>query len=266
MAGTFSSKNGSGSSSDCVGCVAGTYASSTGATVCTECEDGKYADTSNTVNCEQCGITPICNPSEYLIDCSTTAAARCSRCNDLDKPSDSSWLWSGSSQYSCVWGCDQGFFRSELNLCEACKTTSSCAYNQYVTNCNATSDGVCFNCFNKPLFSYYTAVSNLVGQSFCAWSCNDGYRKNSIFSTCEACAEGTYAVNSPGACIPCQTGKYASATSASVCLDCSSGTYNPSLGASACKICSLCPDNGYYKSDCGKTSPGECEQCTNNIK
>jgi hypothetical protein len=252
---------------DCIVCPPGTYSSHAGVSQCTRCESGKYIDTSNKTSCLQCNVNPVCNPSEYLLNCSSTSIAQCSKCDDEDKPLFSSWIWPdpGSFEFSCMWGCDVGFFRTTENVCQPCKTQSFCDNNQYITTCNSTVDGVCLNCPNNPPNSYYDVVSELVDVNDCSWKCNNGFIKNSDALTCVGCTPGTYAVDSPDACSPCSEGKYAPAEAASVCSDCTVNTYTPTFGASSCLQCPICTDAGYYVKGCAGTSSGVCSTCTNSI-
>jgi hypothetical protein len=263
---------GSFDATNCIACLPGTYASSEGALACLTCEIGKYASAANSLLCEQCSETPLCIPGEYLVECNATNKPECLQCNQADKPSNSHWTWSGTLTQTgsvhdsvCSWNCNQGYFRSNSNACQGCKTPSSCAIGEYVTNCNSTFDGVCLSCYNKPVNSIYTGASELYEISDCSWRCDNGYRKTKTSMICEACAPGTYAVDSPDECIPCQAGTFSSESSASVCLDCSFTTYTTGTGASACLPCLPCSDNGFYRNNCKGGSAGVCFKCVNTI-
>ena len=300
VAGKYSTYTGATAASRCTSCTSGTYSQSTGASICTQCIKGTYTTATNTISCTQCGADPICSPNEFLRACSPTSKAECSRCNDAEKPADSFWVWSETVQNSCIWACDQGFFKSKNSTCQPCKTPDSCEFNQYTTACNSTADGLCLNCFNKPPNAVYTAASKFYAVSDCSWSCNDGYRKNAVESTCEPCPAGTYAINSPSTCSACPIGTYSSYTTASMCLECAigtyssdvgttsctmciagtyssstsssvcsmcdSGTYSTSIGSSTCTKCTACTQDGHYTVGCSKTSSGTCTKCSNSPK
>lgn len=131
----------------------------------------------------------------------------------------------------------------------------------------------------------------------CFWKCNSGrfWLVNATNSSgflegygrgaCELCRAGTYsdfALTPPsldeGACFPCATGKFSTATglmSASQCQDCPAGSYANSLvGATACDLCpagsygtsggqsacALC-SAGTYSNRTGASASSTCTAC-----
>jgi hypothetical protein len=257
----------SSNSSNCIACLPGKYTSSEGVTVCSACTNGKYASAYGSVNCSSCGTPPVCqNAPGYIQNCSTSSAALCIYCNDADKPLYSSWMKSNTIQYSCIWSCDNYYFKLNSSTCKACKSLSSCAYNQYVTSCNSTADGKCLNCNNKPLNSFYTSVSSLFDISDCGWNCNAGFSLNQATYRCDACLAGKYSTGNFTTCTACPPGSYSMNISSSVCSICTPNTYTPTAEATSCTRCPICVNDGYYATGCAGTSPGKCQTCTNVIK
>jgi len=243
-AGSRGAAIGSSSASNCIPCLAGTYSSTQGSIICTNCTKGSNYSSSSATACTTCSPNPVCTSPEFIQSCTTTSNSMCAACNDLNLPQHAQWM--DNIVDDCVWACDrtsQGYFKVS-NTCQACKIPSSCVTGNYVTTCNATADGVCNPCNNKPLNSFYTSASVSYDQSGCEWSCNGGFSKGA--STCDSCGMGTYSLQGDNLCSSCTNGKY-----------------TPTIGATSCTPCPLCTVTGDFRSGCSGTSPGTCDKCIN---
>ncbi len=239
-------------SSSCISCLPGTYSPTAGLTVCIACPVGKYTNTSKSINCQQC-ITPTCSIDQYVQNCSKEMDSKCISCNTTFKPLYSAWTDSGSSKYTCTWKCILNYFKLNSTACQKCKTQLSCAYNQYVTTCNSTADGLCLNCSNKPSNSLYTGVSQVYDVSGCIWSCNNGYY-NAGTLTCNSCQAGQYAVDNSSTCTACQLGSFSPDSGSSICTICPTGSFSSALGSTVCTECLA----GLYSPTPGSI---ECTSC-----
>lgn len=300
-AGSRGAAIGSSSASNCIPCLAGTYSSTQGSIICTNCTKGSNYSLSSATACTTCSPTPPCVSPTFIQSCTTTSNTMCAECNSENLPQNAQWM--DNIVDDCVWACDRtspGYFKVS-NTCQACKIPSSCVTGNYVTTCNATADGVCNPCNNKPLNSFYTSASISYDQSGCEWSCNGGFSKGA--STCDACGMGTYSLQGddlcsicpagkytpsagysvcsvcqPGtfsptpsvfsivgavSCTNCTAGTYSHTESAAACLPCSSTSYTPTIGATSCTPCPLCTVTGDFRSGCSGTSPGTCDKCIN---
>lgn len=251
-AGKYSITVGASLASNCTSCTAGTY-SLGGATDCTLCASGTYISTPNATSCIQC-IAPLClNAPHYVQNCTAKSASVCVYCNDADRPLHSSLSSSNAVENICIWECDPFYFKFDNSTCLACKSQTSCAYNQYVTTCNTTNDGLCQNCSNKPLNSFYNGFSQLYDTNECSWGCNNGYRKDVTTLTCEVCTAGT----DISVCTTCSAGKYANTSGLYECIPCLNGTYSTAVGATDMSVCASC-SVGTYAAMAGSTVCAVC--------
>jgi hypothetical protein len=257
-AGSYGVAAGAATVASCSACPAGSYTSTQGASACGNCPSGNYTATNNSTACSACSPITVCAQGQYIQGCTASTDTVCTQCVDANLPAFSYWL---ANQNSCVWACNRVplYFKSG-SVCQVCNTPSSCAIGKYITTCNTTANGVCTPCNNKPLNAYYTSNSPNYDSSACAWSCNNG---SSQGASCDLCAEGKYAVNSPPSCLTCIPGS-SSLIGSSVCTTCDKGFYTPIIGG-VCAPCPVCAVAGNYRMGCNGTMPGICDKCTNTI-
>ena len=186
----------------------------------------------------------------------------------------------------CTWRCQQGYYRIDYpySMCLQCdrdlfllNARGECSdVSKYYVPCikdsiiEATKDGTCEYCYNKPLNSRYTYSGTVWNVSSCKWACDAGYYKTG--DLCLPCSNGSYSnlfensILSNGfnsGCILCDPGKYITFDIViqtqeffgfTTCLNCVSGKISENYGSSTCYSCQA----GWFSPYSGKT---RCEWC-----
>jgi len=145
------------------------------------CRQGFWKDGSDL--CSACSLLQ-CSAGQYRSPCGVDQDGRCGECNGNVKPANSSFVFSADvlDKGSCVWECDEGFFRdvSGSGQCISCSLISCPVGSQ--PDCPAATSGSpsCADCPSIPDNSGFTGG--------CDWACNVGYATplSSSTSTCVA--------------------------------------------------------------------------------
>lgn len=172
---------------------------------------------------------------------------------------------------TCTWRCKQGYYRDEYPVGSGYFSCSTCDRDWFKLDANnrckspwyyyvpcikdsvieATKDGECVLCFNKPAKSTYISAGTVWNVSNCEWICDAGYYRVGDF--CTPCSNGSYSYipiswlyNS--GCILCEPGKYITNDlmfktqtmfGLSACIGCEQGTINTISGSSTCQACGV---------------------------
>lgn len=199
-----------GSTTECVQCAAGTYASEAGSSSCTMCAAGKFnaaLGQSSAFACKNC-LSGTYNALEGQAAC--------------DQP----WSTCGKGEYlkfaqptdvfthsgTCT-SCPAGKFQDESEISspdKVCKDVSEvyckCDAGEYLAGHTTEFGGKCTSC---PAGKYKAVEAD---------------PNNWTKLECDDCPTGTF-------------GAQAKQVSASTCQNCKAGTYNPFVGQSMCKDC-----------------------------
>jgi hypothetical protein len=235
------SSGGSGNSTYCQSCLAGTtYSSSDGASTCTSCSScpaGRFASsicniTTNTI-CDECPL------NTYKSDASFTAPS-CTPC-----PVGSYTTSTGQTRCICV----PGYYESMSGLlnCTSCSAGFYCpGGSSPMTSCgaNSYSVGQATSCMSAP--PGYEVLNPAVGITACPAG-----KYNTGGSICFSCPAGNACPSTSQNPVSCPPGTYSSANSIS-CLSCPAGYRCPSTNTSTLSICPA-----------GTYSVGNATSCTN---
>ena len=258
-AGTKGIATGAFTAANCVNCTAGTFSGTNGSIVCGGCAAGSYAASSGSTACKVCTPIQFCTSglNLYIKNCTSTTDAYCADCStSYSKPLNSYWI--ENSVGACFWKCNIGYFNSS-NVCQLCRSQSSCGIGQYATTCTGNADGVCSLCTNGPSNSNYTSTSNAYDSpTGCSWSCNAGFSKST--ASCVQCTAGSYSIALADTCSSCSVGTYAATAGLSVCSSCPAGTYLNTTGAQSSASCLPCAA-GKYSTSLAANSSATCLSC-----
>ena len=156
----------------CQACPANTYRVTQ--PNCTSCPTGYYAPHSHLAICLLCSST--CKFAQYSTICPTdTRKFICYSCPA--PPQNARWvnISTYTAQYSCVYQCNQGYYRSFDGTCMPCSILT-CPTGKLLTPCSSLQDANCdLDCVNdtKPVF-------NSAWDLNCAWACQSGYQMQII--------------------------------------------------------------------------------------
>ena len=262
---------------ECTSCAAGTYQASTGQTACDSCPSGKYAMGEGNAECTDCpaGRHQPLEGQSLDISClycdagkfsSVAGSATCTAC-----PADA---FAGVGDTECT-RCFTGFNCTTGQL----RTCGAGTYSSYTQD---TSTGGCLPCppghrcpgaSDKIICGPGSRDAPELGYASCV-NCPAGkYQNETGQLDCRACVPGSYCPAGASAPLPCDAGRYSSATnleSAEQCTladagffaptasteqtPCAAGTVATSPGASSCTPCPA----GKYQNETGQL---ECRAC-----
>jgi hypothetical protein len=219
----------------CEICAAGSYTSSSGATVCAFCDIGHYSS-GNQTTCALCDVTSIASESglSTCTSCPSTTYANDVRSQCLECATATFLVVYNTTVAACG-PCSSGSFLSaDLSQCEPCNggTFSS---DDNSLSCRSCASGT-FSLAGASVCQQCAVNTFSVGGASTCIACTvPTFAPQMGSSNCEACGLGSVydAVNST--CLLCAPNTYYDGTR-STCTDCVSGTRSDA-GASACVSC-----------------------------
>ena len=221
----------------CISCVGGQYSETLGASSIAACLSCSEGSWSVTVGANTPNTCTLCDKGSYS---NTQGALMCTLCG-------AGLYGTGTGRVDSTSGCIQcppGSYSGTMGL-QALTACQLCASGTYSPTFGATSVAVCGNCAKG------------------TYSTSEGLNAS---SGCVQCAPGTYGVIEGSktlleSCTQCDYGTYSTGWQANItCQLCPSGTYNPIMGAfhnSSCIACGM----GTYSADVGMTKASVCVAC-----
>jgi hypothetical protein len=204
-AGTFNERFGSGDSSACLSCAAGTASTATGVTACQACSAGYYQPHNGSLQCVPCPA------NTFQVQTGAASLAQCVPC----PPSSPSSPPASSSSLQC--------------------SAPLCPPGNYTLSSNTDRAPCQILC---PVGSFCTL--GIVRP--CAVGTFNALEGRSSSHDCLACPSGA-ASSTPGAssCPLCAAGFYQPAEGSLQCRACPSNTFQPRAGATTLAECLPCP-------------------------
>jgi len=215
------------SSSDCIACGPGTYASSLETGTCQACAAGTFQTGHMQSNCNQC------RRGTYLPFPGVRYESWCAPCERGTYQS----ITGASSPTACV-KCMKGTFTSAVNGVSAC---TACVVGTYSS---AAGGELCHTC---PIGTY----TSRVGADSCDTCLSGTYGNSTGLTGCLQCRRGHFQLgNGTSACSLCPPGKFQTGGGETVCSQCEQGMYHQLSGQVTSAACTNC-SAGSYGSDTG---------------
>ena len=260
-------------STSCMGCPAGTFASSSNSTSCVSCPVGRYQSSVNSTDCIDCST------GNYQPQTGATSCINCAAGTYQNLTSSTSCILCAAGTYqdliqstSCL-ECPSGSYQNNTGstICITCLAGSSgggaipcesCSPGTYQANsssstCTSCSPGYFQGSSGATSCSSCSAgtYSSSNGSTSCA-SCNPGFYQSSSSSTsCNSCPSGSFTnTSSSTSCTSCSSGSFSSQTNSTSCTSCSAGTFSSSTGSTGCNSCIA----GKYANTTGNTQCTDC--------
>ena len=253
----------------CVPCLAGTYNNLTGQIVCASCPAGTANINTNSHDISQClaclagsfalsgsAICSLCPPGSFI---NNIGSAFCTLC-----PPGTFISGNGSTT---VQTCVPGYY-SELYGTVDCSACKPGYFNPFT---GSTSVLVCLPCplgtyvslAGSPLcintsIGFYQDTVGQTSSLPCPMGTFNNQTGSSSVNACLNCLPGQYQPNNGSvSCLICPLGTYQNANGQTGCIACPTGTYNPVNGANNIQFCLLCPA-GTYSAIIGANSSTTC--------
>ena len=260
----------------CVGCPAGRFnqtVGATGAAVCTACASGHYAASSGTAECA------ACPKGRFALLPGSAACPECAQ--NLYNDERGADACKACASYSVLQGHDPPRSISTIRgatdpaaNCTAPETPrSACPPGMTSSNSSLASCAGCMPGRFKPTADELPCGRcpcgrfSRAGAAACNAVCAVGSFGNSSSGTCDACPAAHFCVEARARPFAeaqrCPPGRYVStalsASSDRGCSPCADGTFSNTSDAAACSACEGCADG--VRRRCGVASEGYCEAC-----
>lgn len=268
--GLYSITTGASSASLCLNCLPGTYSVS-GSTTCTTCTAGYYTLNQGSSICSQCTSGYYCPSVSTRIACNPGYYCPPGSTSQLQCVAGTYAPGGASTCLSCT--LSENWSVNGAAACSPC-VDKTCPNYQYKVSCTTSSDYDCRTCPPPP----ENAAPTDLKDPLCPWMCNTGYYRSGdacviCTTTSVGCSSGQYRQACPdggtsdGQCVACTnkpvnsvyTGVSTTGITSNCPYKCSSCNVKDPTTGNCCRVCK----NGFYASQCSKTSSGTCSACSN---